>query len=186
MESVKILPHNALQPRGNSSTSWFQCGPHYYSLHFTGHGDQRDVSSKNSEGSGGWSHSRDEGTGGHHWMHQAGADGMSAWQVQTTSSGVCWESTDETQPLGRAGSKRVRDIYVYYSEQNRGAFCSFFSPLFCLSSSFPHLSLSAPAGFSQLLFLIYSLSLSEDHSTWEEALPRAAAKTKWITVLPNS
>lgn len=38
---------------------------------------------------------------------------------------VYWESTDETQPLCVPGSMRVRDIYVYYSEQNRVAFCSF-------------------------------------------------------------
>lgn len=56
--------------------------PHFHTLYLTGHGDQRDVPSKNSEGSGGWGHSRDKGTGGHHWVHQAGADSKSGWQVK--------------------------------------------------------------------------------------------------------
>lgn len=49
----------------------------------------------------------------------------------------------------KAGSNRVRDIYVYYSEQNRGALCPFFF-IICPTPFLPA-SLSAPVGFSQLL-----------------------------------
>lgn len=49
----------------------------------------------------------------------------------------------------KAGSNKVRDIYVYYSEQNRGALCPFFF-IICPAPFLPA-SLSAPVGFSQLL-----------------------------------
>lgn len=75
-----MLYLDGLSLRRKSSTSWFVCEHHYCCLYLTGHGDQRDVSSKNSEGSGGWSHSWDEGTGGRHRVHQAGADSKRAWQ----------------------------------------------------------------------------------------------------------
>lgn len=51
--------------------------PNYNFISLPGHGNQRDVSSKNSEGCGRRGHSWDKGTGGHHRVHQAGADSKS-------------------------------------------------------------------------------------------------------------
>lgn len=45
------------------------------------------------------------------------------------------ESTAEMQRGCEACSSWVRDICVYYSEQNRGAFCSFFLLIFVQLSS---------------------------------------------------
>lgn len=73
----------------------------------TGHGDQRDVSSENSEGGGGWSHSWDEGAGGHHRVYQAGADSKCSWQAQPLLSGllrVKWWGTAAAQSWLMKGS----------------------------------------------------------------------------------
>lgn len=134
-----------------SSISWFDCEPHYYSLYWAGHGDQRDVSSKNSEGSGGWSHSRDEGTGGHNRVHQAGADSKSAWRAKPL---LLWSigSQQMRRSLSAKLAQRGSGISMSVILNKPGElFVLFF--LYCLSSPFPPPSLSAPAGFSQLSFL---------------------------------
>lgn len=131
------------------------------SLYSTGHGDQRDVSSKDSEGGGGWSDSRDEGTGGHHWVHQAGADSKRPWKPRLY--GLFRESADETQPLRRAGSNRVRDICVYYSEQKTGELFVLFFPLLSV----------------QLLsFLPASQPLQVSHSSYQTVCSRCRQSEK--------
>lgn len=112
-------------------------------VYFTGNGDKRDVSSENGEGSGGWSHPWDQGTRGHHRVHQAGADGKGV------SRPVCW-----------TGSNRVGDICVFYSLQKQESFLSFFSFVIWPHSFLPA-SLSGPGGFSQLLSVCESQVLAE-------------------------
>lgn len=111
----------------------------FYVLYLTGHGDQCDVPFKNSEGSGGWSHSRNEGTGGHHWVHQAGADSKSAWQVKPLLSVYIGSQLMRNSLSAKNGSMMVRVICVYYSKQKIRSF-SFFCPMLSaqlLPSSFP-------------------------------------------------
>ena len=65
--------------------------------------------------------------------------------------GLFRESADETQPLCRVGSNRVRDICVYYSEQKTGELFVLFFPLYYLSSSFPSSLPLSPCRFPTAL-----------------------------------
>ncbi len=115
------------------------------------------------------------------------------------------ESTDETQPLCRAGSNTVRDICVCYSEQNSGAFVLFF--LYYLSSSSSSSFPLGPCRFLTALIRVWVagagrvrrkisracfffcnllLILIGGSPAWEEALARAAAKVQFYTVYLTS
>ena len=119
------------------------------SLYSTGHGDQRDVSSKDSEGGGGWGDSRDEGTGGHHWVHQAGADSKGPWKTSSlwSLSRVGWWDTASLQSWLKQGQGY---LCLLFWTKNRGAFCPFFS-LYYLSSSFPSSLPLSPCRFPTAL-----------------------------------
>lgn len=117
----------------------------------TGHGDQRDVPSKNSEGSGGWSHSWDEGTGGHHRVHQAGADSKCCWQTEPLLSGPLrvkrWASA-------QSWLINVQGYLCLLFLNNAGELFVLFSLL--SFSSVPPASPVAPAGFPQALIRVWA------------------------------
>lgn len=76
-------------------------------IYLTGYGDQCDVSSQNGEGRRGRSDPRDEGAGGHHWVHQAGVDSKNTSQALTFSLWpfgipLLWHSLSAT--LAQTGS----------------------------------------------------------------------------------
>lgn len=169
-------------------------------LYLTGHGDQRDVSSKNSEGSGGWSDSRDEGTGGHHWVHQARADSKSASPAEPLLYGllgVNWWDTASLKSWLKEGQGYL--CLLFWTKQ--GSFL-FFSPLLSvqlLSFPFPLSpcrfltalikvwvagtgSVRKEEDFKSLFFCNLPLILIGGPLAWEEALPRIAAKAKFNTV----
>ena len=132
------------------------------SLYSTGHGDQRDVSSKDSEGGGGWGDSRDEGTGGHHWVHQAGADSKGPWKTSSlwSLSRVGWWDTASLQSWLKQGQGY---LCLLFWTKNRGAFCPFFSPLLSV----------------QLLsFLPASQPLQVSHSSYQTVCSRCRQSEK--------
>lgn len=154
MESVKeeagiILQCNVLQLRRKSSTSWLDCKSHHYSLYLTGDGDQCDVSSKNSEGSGGWSDSWDEGTGGHHWVHQAGVDSKSASKARASSL-LSFGSQLMRRSLSAELAQTGSGISMTVIRNKTAELLFFFSFIIC-PAPFLLPFRSAPAGFSQLL-----------------------------------
>lgn len=121
-------------------------------IHLTGNGNKRDVSSENGEGGGGWSDPWDQGTGGHHRMHQAGADGKSASLAGSLSAALL------------SGTNGVRDICVFYLLQKQGSFLSFFFSFVIWPHSFLPASLSGPGSFYQLLSVCESQVQAEEEN----------------------
>lgn len=117
-------------------------------IYLTGNGDKRDVSSENGEGSGGRSHPWDQGTRGHHRVHQAGADGKGVLQAFFAK-------------LAQTGSV----ISVSFIPcKNRRAFCPFF-----LLLSGHILSFLLP---SQVLVVSHSSYQFVSHRCWQRERER--------------